>query len=191
MDVPKVVKTPAIAHSENATCISPRLLGPRNRGVIIAPTVVITDDIEELTVDGVRMVFQNTPGTEAPAEMNTWFPDHKAFWAAENITGTIHNIYTLRGALVRDALEWARQINVALYLFGVLSSTLKSLASVFEHRLASRLKHPSASNVVPQLQPVAGELYTSWPRSSGRWDRLSFGLFGVLYAGVWFAGHGW
>jgi alkyl sulfatase BDS1-like metallo-beta-lactamase superfamily hydrolase len=85
---------------------------------LIAPNVVITESIEERTVDGVRMVFQNTPGTEAPAEMNTWFPDFKAFWAAENITGTIHNIYTLRGALVRDALEWSRQINVALYRFG-------------------------------------------------------------------------
>jgi alkyl sulfatase BDS1-like metallo-beta-lactamase superfamily hydrolase len=85
---------------------------------LIAPTVVITKDIEELTVDGVKMVFQNTPGTEAPAEMNTYFPDMKAFWAAENITGTIHNIYTLRGALIRDALEWSKQINVALYLFG-------------------------------------------------------------------------
>jgi alkyl sulfatase BDS1-like metallo-beta-lactamase superfamily hydrolase len=63
-------------------------------------------------------VFQNTPGTEAPAEMNTYFPDLKAFWAAENITGTIHNIYTLRGALVRDALEWSKQINTALYKFG-------------------------------------------------------------------------
>jgi alkyl sulfatase BDS1-like metallo-beta-lactamase superfamily hydrolase len=85
---------------------------------LIAPTVHIADDIEELTVDGVRMVFQNTPGTEAPAEMNTYFPDWKAFWAAENIVATVHNIYTLRGALVRDALEWSRQINNALYLFG-------------------------------------------------------------------------
>jgi alkyl sulfatase BDS1-like metallo-beta-lactamase superfamily hydrolase len=85
---------------------------------LIAPNIVITKDIEELTVDGVKMVFQNTPGTEAPAEMNTYFPDMKAFWAAENITGTIHNIYTLRGALIRDALEWAKQINVALYKFG-------------------------------------------------------------------------
>ena len=85
---------------------------------LIPPTVIIEDDIEELTVDGVKMVFQNTPGTEAPAEMNTYFPDMKAFWAAENITGTIHNIYTLRGALVRDALEWSKQINRALYLFG-------------------------------------------------------------------------
>jgi len=85
---------------------------------LIPPTVVIKKDIEEMTVDGVKMVFQNTPGTEAPAEMNTYFPDLKAFWAAENITGTIHNIYTLRGALVRDALEWSKQINQALYLFG-------------------------------------------------------------------------
>jgi len=79
---------------------------------------MIGDDIQELAVDGVRMVFQNTPGTEAPVEMNTWFPDWKVFWAAENITGTIHNVYTLRGTLVRDALEWSRQINKALYLFG-------------------------------------------------------------------------
>ena len=85
---------------------------------LIEPNVIIKDYIEELTVDGVKMVFQNTPGTEAPAEMNTYFPQFKAFWAAENITGTIHNIYTLRGALIRDALEWSKQINEALYRFG-------------------------------------------------------------------------
>jgi alkyl sulfatase BDS1-like metallo-beta-lactamase superfamily hydrolase len=85
---------------------------------LIEPTRYISKDFEELTVDGVAMVFQNTPGTEAPAEMNTWFPQFKAFWAAENITGTIHNIYTLRGALVRDALAWSRHINAALYRFG-------------------------------------------------------------------------
>jgi alkyl sulfatase BDS1-like metallo-beta-lactamase superfamily hydrolase len=85
---------------------------------LIPPTVIIEKDFETLTVDGVRMEFQNTPGTEAPAEMNTWFPDFKAFWAAENIVATIHNIYTLRGALVRDPLEWSKQINVALYKYG-------------------------------------------------------------------------
>ncbi|HEX9207029.1 MAG TPA: alkyl sulfatase dimerization domain-containing protein [Steroidobacteraceae bacterium] len=85
---------------------------------LIAPTRTVSADIEELTVDGVRMVFQNTPGTEAPAEMNTWFPQFKAFWAAENITATIHNIYTLRGALIRDPLQWSKEINQALYLFG-------------------------------------------------------------------------
>ena len=85
---------------------------------LIQPTRYIEKDFEELTVDGVRMEFQNTPGTEAPAEMNTYFPHLKAFWAAENITGTIHNIYTLRGALVRDALAWSKHINVALYRYG-------------------------------------------------------------------------
>jgi len=85
---------------------------------LIAPTMIITQDIEEHVVDGVRMVFHSTPGTEAPAEMNTYFPDLKAFWAAENVTATIHNIYTLRGALVRDALLWSKKIGEALYLFG-------------------------------------------------------------------------
>ena len=85
---------------------------------LIPPSVIIEKDFEEMTVDGIKMVFQNTPGTEAPAEMNTYFPDMKAFWAAENITGTVHNIYTLRGALVRDALKWSKEINNALYRFG-------------------------------------------------------------------------
>ena len=85
---------------------------------LIAPTTVIEEDFEEHLIDGIRIVFQNTPGTEAPAEMNAWFPDQRVFWAAENISATIHNVYTLRGALVRDALQWAKQINEALYRFG-------------------------------------------------------------------------
>ncbi len=85
---------------------------------LIEPNVIVEDDFEEMTVDGVRMIFQNTPGTEAPAEMNTYFPDMQVFWAAENISATIHNIYTLRGALVRDSLEWSKQINEALYRYG-------------------------------------------------------------------------
>lgn len=84
---------------------------------LIAPNVYITKDFEDLTVDGVKMVFQNTPDTEAPVEMNTWFPDWKAFWSAENVTGTIHNIYTLRGAPVRNSLNWSKQINAAIYHF--------------------------------------------------------------------------
>ena len=85
---------------------------------LLAPNVTISKPYEEMTVDGVRMVFQNTPETEAPAEMNIWFPDEKAFFPAENITATIHNIYTLRGTLVRDALAWSKYINQALYRFG-------------------------------------------------------------------------
>jgi alkyl sulfatase BDS1-like metallo-beta-lactamase superfamily hydrolase len=85
---------------------------------LIPPNRLITKDFEEITLDGVRMVFQNTPDTEAPVEMHTYFPQFKGFWAAENITGTIHNIYTLRGARVRNAHNWSKQINVALYKFG-------------------------------------------------------------------------
>jgi alkyl sulfatase BDS1-like metallo-beta-lactamase superfamily hydrolase len=85
---------------------------------LMAPTIVVKDAVEEITVDGVRMIFHNTPGTEAPAEMNTYFPDRKALWMAENVTGTIHNIYTLRGALIRDALAWSKYINDAIYRFG-------------------------------------------------------------------------
>ncbi|RLD87051.1 MAG: alkyl/aryl-sulfatase [Bacteroidetes bacterium] len=85
---------------------------------LLAPNVTITEHIQEMTIDGVKMIFQDTPDTEAPCEMNTYFPDMKAFWAAENITATIHNIYTLRGAMVRDALNWSKNINEALYLFG-------------------------------------------------------------------------
>jgi alkyl sulfatase BDS1-like metallo-beta-lactamase superfamily hydrolase len=50
--------------------------------------------------------------------MNTYFPQFKAFWAAENVTGTVHNIYTIRGAAVRNAHNWSKQINAALYRFG-------------------------------------------------------------------------
>ncbi|MCO5123036.1 MAG: MBL fold metallo-hydrolase [Rhizobacter sp.] len=85
---------------------------------LIAPNVLISKGIEEITLDGVKMVFQNTPDTEAPVEMNTYFPQFKAFWAAENVTGTIHNIYTLRGAPVRNALNWSKEINAALWQFG-------------------------------------------------------------------------
>jgi alkyl sulfatase BDS1-like metallo-beta-lactamase superfamily hydrolase len=84
---------------------------------LIAPTISIAKPLEELTVDGVKMVFQNSPDTEAPVEMHTWFPAWKAFWSAENVTATIHNIYTLRGAPVRNALEWSKQINLAMNLF--------------------------------------------------------------------------
>jgi alkyl sulfatase BDS1-like metallo-beta-lactamase superfamily hydrolase len=85
---------------------------------LLPPTRVVEDYIEEFEVDGVRMIFQNTPGTEAPSEMNTYLPDKKALWMAENVSNTIHNIYTLRGAQVRDALAWSKFIARALYLFG-------------------------------------------------------------------------
>ena len=85
---------------------------------LITPTTFVEKPIEELTVDGIKMIFQNTPNTEAPSEMNTYIPEWKALWTAENVTAGIHNIYTLRGALVRDALAWSKYINRVLYLYG-------------------------------------------------------------------------
>ena len=72
----------------------------------------------KLVIDGVEMEFQMTPGTEAPAEMNTYFPQLKALWMAENCTGTLHNLYTLRGAAVRDGAAWAKYITEAITLYG-------------------------------------------------------------------------
>ena len=85
---------------------------------LIAPTRIVEEDIEYIEIDGVGMVFQNTPGTEAPSEMNTYIPEMKALWMAENLTATLHNIYTLRGAPVRDPLRWSKYLARALYLFG-------------------------------------------------------------------------
>ncbi|MDM5078644.1 MBL fold metallo-hydrolase [Aeromonas media] len=85
---------------------------------LILPTKLIAKTGEELDIDGVKMVFQMTPGTEAPAEMNTWFPQHKALWMAENTTNTMHNILTLRGAQVRDALKWSTYLNETIETWG-------------------------------------------------------------------------
>lgn len=80
----------------------------------------------EKEIDGVKMQFQITPDTEAPAEMNIFIPDEKSLCIAENCTASLHNIYTLRGAEVRDPVAWAKYIQQAIDLFG------DQLTSVFE-----------------------------------------------------------
>jgi alkyl sulfatase BDS1-like metallo-beta-lactamase superfamily hydrolase len=86
---------------------------------LIAPTHYVEKPIEEFEIDGVRMIFQYTPNTEAPREMNTYIPDMKALWMAENVIASLHNIYTLRGAQVRDPLNWSKYIGETLYRFGL------------------------------------------------------------------------
>jgi alkyl sulfatase BDS1-like metallo-beta-lactamase superfamily hydrolase len=86
---------------------------------LIPPTRLVEKDIEEIEVDGVKMIFQDTPNTEAPTEMNTYIPGMKALWMAENVIASLHNIYTLRGAPVRDPLRWSKYIAQALYRFGL------------------------------------------------------------------------
>ncbi len=85
---------------------------------MVPPTHEITETGEELVLDGVRVDFQLTPDTEAPAEMHFYFPDHKALCLAENCTGTLHNVITLRGAVVRDSLKWSRCIDEAISRYG-------------------------------------------------------------------------
>jgi alkyl sulfatase BDS1-like metallo-beta-lactamase superfamily hydrolase len=85
---------------------------------LIRPTRIVEDAIETFDVDGIEMVFQNTPDTEAPSEMNTYIPSMKTLWMAENVVASVHKIYTLRGAMVRDSLRWSKYINEALYAYG-------------------------------------------------------------------------
>ncbi|NUP77499.1 MAG: MBL fold metallo-hydrolase [Nonomuraea sp.] len=84
---------------------------------LIPPTKDITHTGQEETLDGVRLVFQLTPGTEAPSEMNFLIPDRRALCMAENATHNQHNILTLRGAVVRDTRTWARYLTEAITLF--------------------------------------------------------------------------
>lgn len=85
---------------------------------LVPPTRTITRTGETLAIDGVRIVFQLTPGGEAPAEMNFFFPDLGVLCLAENANATMHNVLTPRGALVRDAKAWADYLTEALRLYG-------------------------------------------------------------------------
>ncbi|UTL79479.1 alkyl/aryl-sulfatase [Pseudomonas putida] len=92
---------------------------PANATVsLIAPTRLIEKPFETLRIDGVDIEFQLTPGTEAPAEMNLWFPAFKALCMAENASHVQHNILTLRGAQVRDAKVWAHYLDQSLLRYG-------------------------------------------------------------------------
>jgi alkyl sulfatase BDS1-like metallo-beta-lactamase superfamily hydrolase len=81
---------------------------------ILPPTQLITKPTEEHVIDGVRFVFHNVPGAEAPAEMTFSIPERKAYGGAENLAQTMHNLLPVRGAKVRDALRWAEYMQQAL-----------------------------------------------------------------------------
>lgn len=85
---------------------------------LISPTVDITHTGQKLTVDGVEFVFQVTPGSEAPAELNFYLPQHRTLCMAENTSHTLHNILTIRGAVVRDAHAWAHYLTETIDLWG-------------------------------------------------------------------------
>ena len=84
----------------------------------VVPTDIVSRTGETRRIDGVDIEFQLTPGTEAPAEMVFYFPQHKALCMSEITSHHLHNLYTPRGAQVRDALAWSAQIQEAIELFG-------------------------------------------------------------------------
>ncbi|WP_061229879.1 alkyl/aryl-sulfatase [Dietzia cinnamea] len=91
---------------------------------LLEPTDIVYETGQELVLDGVRFEFQYTPDTEAPAEMNFYLPDLRALCMAENVSHHMHNLYTLRGTQIRDAIAWSDYINEAIQLYADRSDTL-------------------------------------------------------------------
>ena len=84
---------------------------------LVVPTLDIRETGERHTIDGVEIEFQMAPGTEAPAEMHFYFPRYRALCMAENATHNLHNLLTLRGALVRDPHVWSGYLTEAIHTF--------------------------------------------------------------------------
>jgi alkyl sulfatase BDS1-like metallo-beta-lactamase superfamily hydrolase len=84
---------------------------------LIPPTDYVTKTGQEMTVDGVRIVFQMAQDSEAPSEMMFYFPDKKALCLSEVFTKHLHNVYTIRGAKTRDALAWSKYANETLDMY--------------------------------------------------------------------------
>lgn len=91
---------------------------------LIPPNMLIGKTGDDRMIDSVRIVFQIVSGTEAPSEFNFYFPDRRALYIAECATHCMHNIVTLRGALVRDAKLWSHHLDESLMLFGNQATAL-------------------------------------------------------------------
>ncbi|MDH4282966.1 MAG: MBL fold metallo-hydrolase [Myxococcales bacterium] len=84
---------------------------------LLPPSEIVTKTGTEMTIDGVKFIFQNAPGSEAPSEMTFYLPDLKTFCGAEVVSHTMHNLYTLRGAKVRDPIKWSGYIDEIIEMF--------------------------------------------------------------------------
>lgn len=109
---------------------------------LLAPSITVTEPVQKFRVDGVKMQFQLTNGTEAPSEMNVYIPSEQALCIAENCTATLHNLYTLRGAQVRDPEKWADYLDQTIARFG------EKATSVFSTHNWPRF----GTEIVPYLQ---------------------------------------
>ncbi len=85
---------------------------------ILVPTQLVTKPEQEIVLDGVRFVFHNVPGAEAPAELTFSIPEKKAYGGAENLAQTMHNLLPVRGAKVRDSLQWSTYLQEAIDKLG-------------------------------------------------------------------------
>jgi alkyl sulfatase BDS1-like metallo-beta-lactamase superfamily hydrolase len=94
--------------------------------IVVPPNDSIDATGDERNIDGVRLVFQMVPETEAPCEVNVFFPDQRAVYIAECATHTMHNVITLRGAQVRDAKKWSKHLDETLDLYGHDSDVILS-----------------------------------------------------------------
>ncbi|MFF8958043.1 alkyl/aryl-sulfatase [Streptomyces sp. NPDC014894] len=150
---------------------------------LIAPTRSITETGQELVLDGVRLVFQLTPDTEAPSEMNFFLPDHGVLLIAENVNHSLHNVLTLRGAQVRDAHAWASYITESIRLFDgaeiligshnwptwghdevMLLLTRQRDAYAYLHDQTVRLMNQGLTGpeIAEEIQSFPGELGRAW-----------------------------
>lgn len=96
----------------------------RGHVTLIAPTQLVAEPVETHTLDGIEMVFQLAPDSEAPAEMHMFLPRLGVLNMAENATRHLHNFCPLRGAVVRDPRLWSNYIAQAIELFGSHSEVL-------------------------------------------------------------------
>ncbi len=121
------------AMSRRATYMYGNLLPPSSKGQVgaglgvttssgtvslIAPTQTITKNGQTLTLAGLKFIFYLAPDSEAPSEMFFYIPQYHALCTAEDATHTLHNVYSLRGAKIRDALAWSKYLNEVIYLWG-------------------------------------------------------------------------
>jgi len=97
---------------------------PAGTVTLIAPTGTIDKTMEKRVIDGVEIIFQLAPGSEAPSEMLMYFPQFRVLDMAEDVTHNMHNLYTIRGSEVRDGNLWSRYISDAIETFGDKSDVI-------------------------------------------------------------------
>ena len=121
---------------------------------VLMPTQLITMPEQELVIDGVRFVFHNVPGAEAPAELTFSIPDKKAYGGAENLAQTMHNLLPVRGANVRDSLQWSTYLQEAIDTAGRRRGLFRpaQLAGVGQ-RAHRRLHHQAPRRVQVHARP--------------------------------------